>query len=250
MQIEKLKIYGERNTGTNYLHELIKLNLKIDILPGIAPTSLQILDRLTFSGEFTRDWYFKKTFDENLGWKHRFLKIDELLSIQHKLLNVGFVCLIKNPYSWLISLYNSPHHYESRQKISFIEFLKCPLPLLDKDNLQIEEATPIQLWNLKNQSYYELNEYFPMVLLKYESMLENPENAIDLINASFNLTMKHIDFRNFIKSTKSASEKDFEYYRKYYLDEIWQQKLSKESIEEINNQINPVVMNNLNYNYL
>ena len=36
MKTSMLKIYGERNVGTNHLHSLISKNLDIDLYPGLS----------------------------------------------------------------------------------------------------------------------------------------------------------------------------------------------------------------------
>lgn len=250
VQIQKIKIYGERNTGTNYLAKLIGLNLSVELLPGVAPAHVQLLEKLTTGEESTRDRYFTKTFTQNLGWKHRFVNLSELSSIRDTIQHVGFVCLVKNPYAWLLSFYHSPHHYEGTTKESFSEFLVKPVQLLNRDNLLADFVTPIQLWNLKNQSYYEVVQHFDGVLLKYESLLKSPDRTIHSINSAFNVSLLESGFKNFEKSTKSDTSRDFDYYRTYYLNEVWKQDLTPELIDVINGQLDQVVMDQLNYTLL
>ena len=59
----KLKIFGERNTGTNYLSELINSNLDVHLLQG----SLNKNSLFTFR-EWSKDLYFYMTSFYNFGW--------------------------------------------------------------------------------------------------------------------------------------------------------------------------------------
>ena len=35
--VKKIKVYGERNTNTNFLEQLIRLNLDVTQMPGVVP---------------------------------------------------------------------------------------------------------------------------------------------------------------------------------------------------------------------
>ena len=42
----RIKIYGERNTNTNYLEQLIRLNLDAEQIPGVVPTYLKTIQKI------------------------------------------------------------------------------------------------------------------------------------------------------------------------------------------------------------
>ena len=69
-----VKIYGERNTNTNYLGELIRLNLDVSELPGVVPRKMRRLQTRLPAKNFLRDAYFAATYAKNLGWKHSMVK--------------------------------------------------------------------------------------------------------------------------------------------------------------------------------
>ena len=129
MSRPKLKIYGERNTGTNYLSELVFLNLDVDILPGQTPTIVRsIQESKLFPGdELLRDIYFSLRFHKNLGWKHMLVESPASLK-RYRICSdkLFFVTLSKNPYSWLLSLFKNPYHQYWKQKPGFEEFLTSP----------------------------------------------------------------------------------------------------------------------------
>ena len=50
-----IKIYGERNTNTNYLEKLIHLNLDAQQLPGVAPRYVKTIQKILPGKEWLRD---------------------------------------------------------------------------------------------------------------------------------------------------------------------------------------------------
>ena len=132
-----LKVYGERNTGTNYLEQLASENLSVRILSGIVPRrywqtfltrQLRAVAPERFAGthEAARDRYFTRTFASTLGWKHM-IPAPEAIG-QNNLSEVRFVMLVKNPYSWLLSLYRRPYHGGTKS-VSMEAFLEDSEPI-------------------------------------------------------------------------------------------------------------------------
>src|SRR2546422_4502858 len=123
MKSRTLKIYGERNTGTNYLHHLIEENLHVDLLRGVVPDVVMFLQRVLPGRELVRNVYFRWTFGENLGWKHALVN-PERLSQCARSRDIGFVTITKNPYAWLLSLYERPYHQNPIEQQSFESFVR------------------------------------------------------------------------------------------------------------------------------
>ena len=103
--INRVKIFGERNTGTNYLSKLIASNLLVKIkrgtVPKISPFALN---------EFTKDLFFFLSKKCNLGWKHSYIDYDIALLKEVEEYKTAIITLTKNPYSFLLSLYKNPYH--------------------------------------------------------------------------------------------------------------------------------------------
>ncbi len=177
-----VKIYGERNTNTNYLGEIIRLNLDVDEIPGVVPRRMrQIQTRLPAKNRM-RDLYFQLTFSQNLGWKHAKVKsADELLRYSLvKKRDVGFLTITKNPYAWLVSFYKRPYHQDYEPKHArpdFNAFLELPCSQVGRENLEGGPYNPIQLWNIKNQAYLQLSE-LDVINLTAEEILDNPPGVI------------------------------------------------------------------------
>lgn len=247
-----IKLYGERNTNTNYLSKLIDLNLQVSQLPGVVPPKLVKLEARLGVKERIRDWYFAATFGRNLGWKHMRAKTAEELRHYRVVRNgaVSFVTITKNPYSWLLSLHRRPYSDQVPEGISFEDFLQMRWLTVGRGNLGRRVlGSPVELWNLKNASYLELSRDFPTVHLSTESILAKPAEVIDRIASTLEIPRKGETFVDHQRSTKDWS-KDANYYRDYYLNERWREKLSPAAIELINARLDTSLLERLGYNLL
>ena len=239
-----IKIYGERNTNTNYLERLIELNLETLQLRGVVPMGIAKLQHRCLHKEFIKDLYFFTTKKKNFGWKHQKLSAEFLNQ------DINFITITKNPYSWLLSLYKKPYHQEYKVfPQTFEEFLVTPWKTMHRDKIGKNIlASPIELWNIKNKSYIEFHAK-SIIRLKSEDIFDNPQKIIDKISEEFQINRKKAYFKNYIQSTK-GSVLTYEDYREYYLQEQWKKKLSLSAINIINEKIDLDVMEYYNYNVL
>lgn len=229
-----IKIYGERNSGTIYLSELLRLNLRVQELRGFVPRHVHALQLLLPGREAVRDAWFARTFPGNLGWKHMRARPAAELA-QHSIMSarVHFVTITKNPYSWLLSMHRRPYHQYYKKPLSFEEFLVAPWPTTKRDGTAKVVSSPVELWNLKNRSYLQLADGLPVINLRYEDLLEHPEEWMNRIQTQFSLERRAVEFQNYQQSTKD-SDRDSQYYKDYYLKQRWRSKLSEEAITTIN----------------
>ncbi len=245
MYKKKIKIYGERNTGTNYLHQLIGLNYDIILMPGVVPRYIKILGLGT---ELAKDFYFEKTFSKNLGWKHSMVIPDRLYETTVYLEEIMFITLTKNPYSWLLSLYRRPYH-SVRNYSSFSDFLSSPWKTVGRDNYVKEFLNPIDMWNKKNASYLLFKNNLSVMNLRYEELIYNPFEILTKTAQYMNLIRKYNKLKNVVRSTKD-SNKNFRYYQEYYLKEKWKNNLKDQEIEIINDSLDEKTMNHFSYKIL
>lgn len=252
MSQPKLKIYGERNTGTNYLRELIVLNIDVTLIPGEVPAFInRLLEAKYFPDhEFFRDLYFSMSFHRNLGWKHMLVETPcRLKRFNICSENLFFVALTKNPYSWLLSLFRNPYHQYWKHKPDFEEFIASPWRCVRREHGPRQFSSPVEMWNQKNAAYICLQTSLPTMTIKYEDLISDPEAIIKKLSEEFALRRKQHQFVNLLNSTKDDG-KGFYFYRKYYLEETWREKLTPQSIEIINQQLAPDVMRHFNYDFI
>ena len=243
-----LKLYGERNTGTNYLERLAVLNLEARVLPGSAPPWLR---RLLGQGEKWRDVYFRLTWSRNLGWKHAVAPPSEALEAREGSAGrLAVMTLTKNPYSWLLSLHRRPYHRQGTEP-TFEAFLEAPWQPVGRERYAGVFAHPVALWNVKNASYLALaGGETPCANLKYEDLLADPEATVRKAAAACDLAVHDGPFRNVTSSTKPEDEWDFQSYQDYYLQERWMGKLTTRSVDFINDYLDPVLMTAFGYEWL
>ena len=154
-----IKIYGERNTGTNYVSALVALNLAATQVPGGIPPGVRRIHRALPGHQWVRDLYFACTHRRNLGWKHCVPDPDErrLHTWKGEPGALVFVTLTKNPYAWLLSLHRRPYHPAHPRGLDFLTFLQTPWRTFGRDNMgRARLASPVELWNAKNRAYLAL----------------------------------------------------------------------------------------------
>ncbi len=251
MKPQYIKIYGERNCGTNYLEQLIRRNLEVAILPGVAPAWL----RRRFRNhprlrERAIDAYFYATFGRNLGWKHMLAPpLWRLERSIRPLSQTHFLFLVKNPYAWLLSLHRHPYHHPNPAN-NFSDFIRTAWPTLGRENVGREPfPNPVVMWNQKNASYLALARDVEGQIIRYEDLVADPEAMLHTI-ASVGLAWRGETFTPVWASAKHESGRDFGYYQDYYLNERWRELLTPTDIDIINRSLDPNLCRALGYDIL
>ena len=159
--ITKFTIYGERCSGTNYLENIILANFDINVT-----------------------WEY--------GWKH-FFGFNNLSNSDDTL----FICIVRDPYLWLNSLYKTPHHLSSTLINNIDNFLSNEFfsfygnidGKIDESNEIINDRniyTQKRYKNIFEMRYTKLKymtEDLPSkvknyMFIRYEDLLDDFENTI------------------------------------------------------------------------
>lgn len=210
---KKIKVFAERNTGSIYLEWLLKNNLKVSLT----------------------DFY-------TLGWKHRLAPIAEEIgeTMSKELI---FVCLVKNPYSWLLSMHRRPYQHEELSTLSFSQFIRFSYG---------DYKNPIQLWNIKNRSYLDLKkEVGNHEIIKYEALLKDAKDVLESFAVKFGIDKSFSWFADNDKyMTNHHGILDQKFHKDHYLHESWKNIFLDEDIAFINKELDTNLMKKLNYHYL
>lgn len=235
----KLKLFGERNTGTNYLLKLLRKNVQATLLRSEVPADWIKWQRRVPGNESIRDLYFKFRYKQTLGWKHTAVPpLSELETVPlFRDSDLRFITLTKNPYAWILSLHKRPYHrYYNGPKQTLLEFVQTPWKTVHRDNVSNRIlASPVELWNLKVASYEHLPADRTIHLTSLQ-LISDPEAMIHEIVDQFGIPLKTKKFEDHIESTKDDS-KDSNWYKDYYVNEKWKHRLSPEVIEAINSYL-------------
>lgn len=184
--IKKFTILGERCSGTNFLENAIRRNFDIDI-----------------------------TWD--YGWKHFFGFNDYKNSD-----DVLFIGIVRNPYTWVDSLFRTPHHLQDELRIRTNNLLydqhkfltsECWSYRDDNNSKSINEImedrniyTKGRYKNIfemrKVKCHYLLNDMPKKVknyiLIRYEDLRDNYNNILNIIGRRFNLKKKHATYEKIL----------------------------------------------------
>lgn len=234
-----LKLYGERNTGTNYLLKLLRKNVDVTLLRSEIPSNWRKWQNRVPGNESIRDLYFKLNFKQNLGWKHTAVptpdELERYTLFQHP--DLKFLTLTKNPYAWILSLHKRPYHrYYDGPAQTLLDFVQTPWKTVHRDGVSKRVlASPVELWNLKVASYDNLPVDKTLHLTSLE-LIAYSEAVVNQIVNQFGFPLKSATFVDHEESTKDAS-KDRDWYRDYYVNERWRDKLTPEVIEAINSYL-------------
>lgn len=245
-----VKIYGERNSGTNFLHALVARNLKAEILT-LVPGRFESQLLRASGGRVTEDlvhWRYRKRL---LGWKHGCPPLRQINQFRRKRLVI--LTITKNPYAFALSLHRRPYHMRKAMNLDFCTFLEYAQRSSLKDNCPRAAAlTPIDLWNIKNRAYVNLGERSScmVVNLSYERVLQDPAAAIHTIANQAQIARIFPDRVQQVRDSTKDSTMTFDDYRRYYLDECWKSKLSPRAIEAINRRVDRILCAHFGYSLL
>ena len=142
--IKNFTIFGERNSGTNYLKSVLEDNLKIP---------------------FTQKYGYKHWFIKNLNPRGEYnyttdneCRTDILSKESDETL---FIYIIRNPFDWAGSMYKKPHHIKNSNMSSLNNFLKSPY-------LAFENKRYNKLWNYNKFDFYFIEKSENIITLRNE----------------------------------------------------------------------------------
>ena len=166
--ITKVKIFGERCSGTNYLTNLIKENFKVQIIE-----------------------------DKNIYGQKHFFGFHNLENSDNTL----FICIIRDYHSWLNSLWKEKWHISQKQRQSISHFLnvqhwsyydkkeysilKYGKEIMEDRNIYTKERYK-NIFELRYMKIKWMQETLPTlvkhsILIRYEDLLYHFKNTMDKI---------------------------------------------------------------------
>ncbi len=250
-----IKLFGERNTGTNYVSELLSRNFAVPQLRGTAEDDFlarqirraaRVVGQNKLADEMWEkhaDRYFQHRYTETLGWKHSRIDVDQLINAAPE--NLGVLMLIKNPYSWLLSLFKRPYH-GAKATGSLSDFVQSDYTIRGRDNMLVETCKPIEIWNEKVRSYFALVDAMQTAkVVQYENLLTDEKSVVADLAAGW--TMNASGSHKGVEQATKGDQKTQDDYRAYYLQEKWRAKLDQRSLDLINSQIDRDVLKRCGY---
>ena len=226
--LASIKVFGERNCGTTWVEQLLKFNFrKRDVLhhhgtlrdvrkAPIPRTGRGREARIARRRERERrfDAHFSGPDAPAFGWKHAAIDVDRLAQ-SDLFASTVFVCVIRNPFQFLLSLHRRPYHAMIEVPRDFGAFVRSPWPTTARDGVPhpVLEKGATELWNHKTRSYLEARRRHPaMVVVRYEDCVADVGHLFREIEARTGLAPRRA-VRNVERSTK-GDDKSFEEYQR------------------------------------
>lgn len=220
-----LKIYGERNTGSNYLEHLCDANFVVCRLRGdsgvLWETGTRLLGTLDADQSHAlqqaiHDIEMQRMLRSDFGWKHAAPPVDVILEQPHALQTV-FLIITKHPYSWAQSLFRQPYSFRPTET-EFSRFLRSGFPTSFSDCLRTTgPVTPLTMFRRKALGYAELMRSGLCVRhIRYEDLLTDGRGQLEaLLPILVQRGTEFVDIENDVKGSGRTRD---DFTREYTLN--------------------------------
>ncbi|MBV9571351.1 MAG: hypothetical protein JO056_08930 [Alphaproteobacteria bacterium] len=234
--VAQIKLYGERNTGTNFLEHLLRNNFTQPLLEGTAnkqekkqrrqmvkPLDGKLIAKIVKDRFDTRASNVR-LLPEGLGWKHTSPPLKYLQSVPGRAAETLFLVLVKHPVFWSVSFLNRPYHsFFDYDGMTFSEFIRHPFVPTGRDNVE-DPVYPsvVDLYAAKVDGYRKLIEMgVRHEIILYEQLIQDVGGFLARIGARHGLVRRYPD-RDIVRdaATKNDIATLADYREKYRLDSV------------------------------
>lgn len=205
-----VKVISLPRSGSNYLGKLLDLNFNTILLG-----------------------------NTEIGWKHG--------PCQYEICS-DFIFICKNPYSWIISLKNWEEIHCRIGAISLSEFLQSPVSHPEFRDIWGAKSV-IDAWNKALNSWMQCKGKSNTLFIKYENLICDFQNQMELIRDKFKYNTKNADF---LDITPRADNWKTPNPRKklnlrYYLNEEYMMEFTGRDLQIIRDNIDTELVAKLGY---
>ena len=239
-----VKIFGERNSGTNLATALVAANTSHALLPGkysdlvrLHPSLLshRSLESTPQLREIVIDLTFQ-AFPATRGWKH---SSPAALSDRY-LEGVVIIFLVRHPISWLASLHRNPYHLRPKVPRDFTTFLRTRFKTLGRERLGRAALTPHEIWLRKLEAYVHVAErMYDSENTPRFSLFENLVTGQEAEFRSWKLRLRGGSQIHEINKSQKGSHFLSSDYANYYQNELWRRELGKDNMREATKLFSP-----------
>ena len=236
-----VKIFGERNTGTNALSQFIAQNSESPLFPGTF-SQLPNADPsvLKQKGRGETEHLIDRAFSHQpapFQWKHCATNFTDEDLAQFN--SCTTLVLLRNPISWCLALWKNPYNNLIEMPQSFDEFVNVKWKTVGRERLDSKVMSPPDLINLKMSYYKEFvsggqKNGLLMKVLRLENLVCSPMSVwmkikADLSNPEENPAL--------VESITRDPSKNLQYYQAYYSEEKWKSEISENTYNLLEKRI-------------
>lgn len=178
---EFVKVFGERNSGTNFLNLMLHgngvhatiLDKDKDFLPAEWVLGFAEQHRDFFVERYL-DQLDRQEFSRNFGWKHARVSFDRFAT--HEMFpRTFFILLVRNPYNFVSSLHRRNYNILPPVATDRKSFIRAPLMANERDHVDnVYVRTPVDLWNQKTLAAIDLTlKVKNACLVRYEDVVRD-----------------------------------------------------------------------------
>jgi hypothetical protein len=163
-------VVGERNSGTNYVDQLVAANLAVTTAAGVIPARYaRAAQRLPEEWrERVIDTWFSTT---RTVWKHGL--IDDAAVRRLRRRDVFPVGVVKHPLAWAVSMRQRPYHrFEHHTDLA--DFCSTPWRTIGRERTGRRTfANCFELWAVKQRALLDLADRGDALVWRYEAVMED-----------------------------------------------------------------------------
>ena len=228
--MKRVKIFGERNTGTNALALFIIRNSSSELLPGTAKEILpSFRGPLEENGLRVNEAIIDLIFEgepPSKSWKHACTSFS--ISNLEDFDNCRTIILFRNPYSWCHRLWERPYNTLVAVPPIFTQFIGMNWPTVRRERMGERTFSPPELINEKMRQYLSFIanaavKGIQVTVVPFEFFVCEPLAVWGHLGPHLREPSQNPVI--VIESTKDRS-KGLEYYQDYYGSELWRKKIN------------------------
>ncbi len=236
-----VKIFGERNTGTNALSQFIAQNSESPLFPGmfhhLPKADPSILKQ---KGRVETEHLIDLAFSHQpapFQWKHCATNFTDEDLAQFN--NCTTLVLLRNPISWCLALWKNPYNNLIEVPQSFDEFVNVKWKTVGRERLDSKVMSPPDLINLKMSYYKEFvsggqKNGLSMKVLRLENLVCSPLSVWMDIKANLSNPKENPAL---VESITRDPSKNLQFYQEYYGEEKWKSEISENAYNVLEKHI-------------
>ncbi len=241
-QPRKLKVFGERNTATRAVMQMLRALEQVSLsMPRGDPgdrAQMEAHIRQHMKGMSLKLFMdaLEDTKHAQTGgmsdWKHAAPRMDD----SYKSLEASVIFLVRNPYSWIWSLAEHPYHARAPWIGDMAAFIARPWLSVARENIQPILYSPMELWNIKLRRYLEFptKAGVPAQVLHFEDFVQDPIASLSAILRGFDISP---DGLALVETPTKAHARAPAQRKAFYADEGWKGYFTAATIAQVNELI-------------
>ena len=223
-------VLGERNSGTNYVDQLIAANLPVEMATGVIPA------RYARAAQRLPPEWRERAIDTWFGvtrtvWKHGVLDDVALRRLQARA--IVPVAVAKHPLAWAVSMRQRPYHrFEHHADVA--AFCSTPWRTIRRERAGRRTfANCFELWAAKHLAFLDAADRGHLSLWRYEAVID--DELAHLVELADRLGLPApTEVAGVARSTKAevaGDERDASAIREQYRSEAWRAEVPDEIVD-------------------